>query len=166
MANETLRAAAPPTALARPAAPRARRRYPTLRRLLRHKLFLTGSTLVLIVSLAALLADLITVADPLKLSIRDRFEPPSLEFPFGTDNFGRSQWSRAIYGARLSLLDRPRRGPAQCDLRHAARRAAPASFRHLDNSPDANCGRLHGLSGDPALHRHHRGARPPASSTR
>jgi peptide/nickel transport system permease protein len=104
MANETLRAAAPQAALARPAEPRARRRYPTLRRLLRHKLFLTGSTLVLIISLAALFADVITVADPLKLSIRDRFEPPSLEFPFGTDNFGRSQWSRAVYGARLSLL--------------------------------------------------------------
>ena len=55
-------------------------------------------------SLAAILADLITVADPLKLSIRDRFLPPSLEWPFGTDNFGRSQWSRAIHGARLSLL--------------------------------------------------------------
>jgi peptide/nickel transport system permease protein len=104
MANETLRAGAPQAGLTRPAEPRARQRYPTLRRLLRHRMFVAGSTLVLIVSLAAIFADLITVADPLDLSIPDRFEPPSLEWPFGTDNFGRSQWSRAVYGARLSLL--------------------------------------------------------------
>ena len=101
MANETLRAGAPQAALTLPAAPRARQRYPTLRRLLRHRMFVAGSTLVLIVSLAAIFADLITVADPLKLSIRDRFEPPSLEFPFGTDNFGRDLVSRMVYGARL-----------------------------------------------------------------
>ena len=102
MANETLRAAAPP--VAPPVGERVRRRYPTLRRLVRHKLFLTGAVLVLVVAAAALLADLITTADPLKLSIRDRFQPPGPEWPFGTDNFGRSQWSRVVYGARLSLL--------------------------------------------------------------
>jgi peptide/nickel transport system permease protein len=104
MAHETLRAGVPPAAIAPPAEERIRRRHPTLRRLLRHKLFVTGALLVLVVASAALLADLITTADPLKLSIRDRFQPPSLHWPFGTDNFGRSQWSRVLYGARLSLL--------------------------------------------------------------
>jgi peptide/nickel transport system permease protein len=106
MANETLRAPALPASPAAPARAKARplQRYPTLRRLLRHTLFVTGSIAFLTVALAAALADLLTVADPLQLSIRDRFQPPSAEWLFGTDNFGRSQWSRVLYGARLSLL--------------------------------------------------------------
>jgi peptide/nickel transport system permease protein len=103
MANETLRAAAAPAPRAAPARARSRWRHPTIRRLLRHKLFVSGTILFLVVALAALLADVITTADPLKLSIRDRFEPPSMEWIFGTDNFGRSQWSRVLKGAQLSL---------------------------------------------------------------
>ena len=61
-------------------------------------------SLLAVISLAALFADVLTTADPQELSIRDRFEPPSMEFVFGTDNFGRSQWARVLYGARLSLL--------------------------------------------------------------
>jgi peptide/nickel transport system permease protein len=36
--------------------------------------------------------------------MRFRFLPPDLSHPFGTDNFGRSLWSRVIWGARLSVL--------------------------------------------------------------
>jgi peptide/nickel transport system permease protein len=104
MANDTVSAVAAPARAQAATKPRRRIRHPILRRLLRHKLFLTGFTLVAVVALAALLADLIVVADPMKLSVRSRFEPPSLEFIFGTDNFGRSQWARVIYGARLSLM--------------------------------------------------------------
>jgi peptide/nickel transport system permease protein len=104
MASDALRtveeAARPGRAVKR----RRRIRSPLLRRLLQHKLFVTGAFLVAAISLAALLANLLTTVDPLDLSIRDRFEPPSVEHPFGTDNFGRSQWSRVLYGARLSLL--------------------------------------------------------------
>ena len=32
------------------------------------------------------------------------FQPPSLEFPLGTDNFGRSVLDLVIYGSRISLL--------------------------------------------------------------
>jgi peptide/nickel transport system permease protein len=103
MANEMLRAGTAPGHRT-PARARSRWRHTTIRRLLRHKLFVTGSVMFLVVGLAALLADAIATADPLKLSIRDRFQPPSAEWIFGTDNFGRSQWSRVLYGARLSLL--------------------------------------------------------------
>jgi ABC-type dipeptide/oligopeptide/nickel transport system permease subunit len=33
-----------------------------------------------------------------------RFLPPSADHLFGTDNFGRSLWSRVIWGARLSMI--------------------------------------------------------------
>ena len=75
----------------------------TLRRLLRHRLFMTGLVLFAIVLALAALAPWITTADPNRLSFRNKFMPPSSEFVFGTDNFGRSLWSRAVWGARLSV---------------------------------------------------------------
>ncbi len=79
------------------------RRRPVLMRLLRHKAFLIGFILFGLVVLAAVFADLITTADPARISIRNRFKPPSLEHPLGTDNLGRSQLARIVHGARLSL---------------------------------------------------------------
>jgi peptide/nickel transport system permease protein len=75
-----------------------------VRRLLRHKLFVIGSLLFLSVALVAIFADFIVAADPERLSIRNKFKPPGAEYIFGTDNFGRSQWARVAYGARLSLM--------------------------------------------------------------
>jgi peptide/nickel transport system permease protein len=91
------------TAAAEPARPR-RRRSGIVARLLRHKLFMTGGILVALVTFGAVFADFLTTADPTKMSVRTRFEPPSLDHIFGTDNFGRSQWARVLYGAQLSLL--------------------------------------------------------------
>jgi peptide/nickel transport system permease protein len=80
------------------------RRRPVLMRLLRHKAFLIGFALFGLVVMVALFADLITAADPVRISIRNRFKPPSWEHPFGTDNLGRSQLARVMHGARLSLM--------------------------------------------------------------
>ncbi|MGE5203916.1 MAG: ABC transporter permease [Acidobacteriota bacterium] len=79
-------------------------RWETGRRLLRHRSFQIGLGLFLLVTLAAIFVPLISDADPNKLAMRTRFEPPSWEFLFGTDNFGRSQLSRVVHGARLSLV--------------------------------------------------------------
>ncbi len=76
----------------------------TVRRLLHHRLFVLGFGLFAIVALAALLAPWIAPVDPNKLSMRNKFLPPGADFLFGTDNFGRSLWSRVIWGARLSML--------------------------------------------------------------
>jgi peptide/nickel transport system permease protein len=80
-----------------------RRRFPILRRLLHHGSFRIGAILVLVMVLAAILAPVITHVDPTAMRIRYRFRPPSAEFIFGTDMFGRSIFSRVLYGARLSL---------------------------------------------------------------
>ncbi len=83
------------------------RRHPAavaLQRLLHHRLFVTGLALFAIILLAAVLAPWIAPIDPNKLSMRQTFQPPSWAHPFGTDNFGRSLWSRVIYGAQLSML--------------------------------------------------------------
>ena len=76
----------------------------TLRRLFRHRLFVMGLCLFGIVVLAGVLAPWITDVDPTKLSMRNKFRPPSADFVFGTDNFGRSLWSRVIWGAQLSMF--------------------------------------------------------------
>jgi peptide/nickel transport system permease protein len=84
-----------------------RREHPawvTIRRLLHHRLFVLGLVLFAIVAIAAILAPWIAPTDPNKLSMRYKFRPPGSEFLFGTDNFGRSLWSRVIWGARLSML--------------------------------------------------------------
>ena len=79
-------------------------RWETGRRLLRHRSFQIGLGLFLLVALAAVFVPMLSGADPNKLSMRTRFEPPGSEFLFGTDNFGRSQLSRVVHGARLSLV--------------------------------------------------------------
>jgi peptide/nickel transport system permease protein len=84
-----------------------RRHHPawaTLRRLLQHRLFVSGLVLFGLVALAALLAPWIAPVDPDRLAMRYRFLAPSWEHLFGTDNFGRSLWSRVIWGARLSMV--------------------------------------------------------------
>ncbi len=79
-------------------------RWSTLRRLLRHRLFVTGLVLFGIIVVVAVLAPVIAPVDPNKLAMPNKFLPPSWEHLFGTDNFGRSQLSRVVWGARLSIV--------------------------------------------------------------
>jgi peptide/nickel transport system permease protein len=79
-------------------------RHPIVRRLLRHRAFMVGTICFGIIVILAVLADVLTPADPNRLAVRFRFRPPSWEFWFGTDNLGRTQLGRVLYGARLSLM--------------------------------------------------------------
>jgi len=81
----------------------ARRRFVLARRLFRHRSFRIGFVIVAILVLAAVLAPVITSVEPTAMQIRYRFRPPSWQFPFGTDMFGRDVFTRVLYGARLSL---------------------------------------------------------------
>ncbi|MBR0660532.1 MULTISPECIES: ABC transporter permease [Neoroseomonas] len=76
----------------------------TLRRLFRHRLFVTGLLLFGVIAVIAITAPWITTADPQRLSMRNKFLPPGEAWVFGTDNFGRSLWSRVVWGAQLSMI--------------------------------------------------------------
>lgn len=73
------------------------------RRLTRDKAALCGLAILVVILLIALLAPFIAGADPLAMDPVNKFKPPSIEFPFGTDNVGRSIFARIVYGARLTL---------------------------------------------------------------
>lgn len=79
------------------------RAAPLWRRLLRHRLFVTGTILFGVMLILAVFADLISILPPEKMQVRFRFRRPEWAFPLGTDNFGRDIWSRLLYGAQLSL---------------------------------------------------------------
>ncbi len=105
----------------------------TLRRLLRHRLFMLGCVLFGVVLLVAVLAPVIAPLDPNRLAMRSKFRPPSRDFLFGTDNFGRSLWSRVVWGARLSMLI----GASVVAINAVAGTAIGAAagyFRGLDNA--------------------------------
>lgn len=80
-----------------------RRRFRTLRKLLRHRSFMIGLAIVLLLVTAAIVGPMLTGIDPTAMRIRNRFKPPSEAFLFGTDQFGRDVLTRVLHGARLSL---------------------------------------------------------------
>jgi peptide/nickel transport system permease protein len=80
--------------------PRWFRRLP---RPLRRPTLVAGVTLLAIVALAALFAPLLLARAPDALNVSARLQPPSAEYWFGTDEFGRDVFTRVIYGGRLSL---------------------------------------------------------------
>ena len=80
-----------------------RRRLRALRKLVRHRSFLIGGAIVLLLVVAALAAPILTGFDPTAMRVRLRFKPPQWEFPFGTDRFGRDIYTRVLYGAQISL---------------------------------------------------------------
>ena len=56
-----------------------------------------------IIIVACLLAPL-SPYDPNALNLADKFAEPSLQHPFGCDEYGRDYFTRALYGGRISLL--------------------------------------------------------------
>ena len=58
---------------------------------------------IAVVLLAALAPQWFTGFDPLEQDAYSRFLPPSPEHPFGTDDYGRDQFARTVYGTSESL---------------------------------------------------------------
>jgi peptide/nickel transport system permease protein len=92
----------PPTPGAGAAAPR--RASPAMRLLRKHYTLLLGGLILLLVVVAALGAPWIATHDPQAINPIARMKPPSGEHYFGTDALGRDTFSRAVWGARVSLL--------------------------------------------------------------
>lgn len=70
----------------------------------RNPLGAAGAIVVLVMIVAAILADVIAPYDPVANAFDRLSQPPGLENWFGTDQFGRDVLSRLIYGARTALL--------------------------------------------------------------
>jgi len=75
------------------------------RRFRRNKLALVGMGIILFMILVAIFAPWIALTTPEKINYElvGEFHPPSLKHPFGTDELGRDYFSRAVWGARISL---------------------------------------------------------------
>ena len=76
-----------------------------LRGAVRHKNLVVGATIVAGLALTGLLAPALAPFSPYAQDLSETFQPPSARHFFGTDDFGRDELSRVLYGARLSLLE-------------------------------------------------------------
>ena len=73
------------------------------KRFRRHPGAIAGLIVLSIIILGVVFAPL-SPYDPEASDIRNRFQPPSLQHPFGTDALGRDLLTRCLYGGRVSLM--------------------------------------------------------------
>lgn len=75
------------------------------RRFTANRLAVAALYVILFLYLVALLAPLLAGYDASAIDdvMATRYQSPSFQHPFGTDDFGRDLFSRAVYGARVSL---------------------------------------------------------------
>ncbi|MBN2285651.1 MAG: ABC transporter permease [Tissierellales bacterium] len=76
------------------------------RRLRKSKAAIAGLILIAIFILVALFAPLLADYNEqaIKINVKERFQPPSQDHLFGTDEFGRDIFARIVYGTRISLF--------------------------------------------------------------
>lgn len=66
-------------------------------------IFAASATILILMSVVAIIAPAIQRVDPQELSPVDRVEPPSADHWFGTDHLGRDVYARTVHGSRISL---------------------------------------------------------------
>jgi peptide/nickel transport system permease protein len=69
-----------------------------------NRLALVGAILLLTAFAVAILAPVLATHDPREQSLLSRLAPPSSEYRLGTDELGRDEFSRLVWGARYSLF--------------------------------------------------------------
>jgi peptide/nickel transport system permease protein len=72
------------------------------KRFRRHPGAVAGSIILTLLILASVFAGL-SPYDPEESDIKNRFQAPTLEHPFGTDGLGRDLLTRTLYGGRVSM---------------------------------------------------------------
>ena len=87
--------------LALDSAPMAPLRWRWLRK---HPTLVLGALLLIAMGAIALAAPWLATHDPQDIDPLARLQPPSSEHRFGTDALGRDVYSRALWGARVSLI--------------------------------------------------------------
>jgi oligopeptide transport system permease protein len=75
-----------------------------VRRLRKNRLAMAGGAVVLLLLAVAVFADALAPYAYTKTNFGRLNEPPSRDYPLGTDQLGRDLLSRMIYGARVSML--------------------------------------------------------------
>jgi len=73
------------------------------RQLLRKRTAVLGMSIIVVLVLTAIFADIIAPYGPTEIFSQDTMSPPSWTHPMGTDLLGRDVLSRVIYGSRVSL---------------------------------------------------------------
>ena len=63
-----------------------------------------GSLTIAAIAVCAVFAPWLAPADPIEINPLARLSPPSAEYWFGTDHFGRDTLSRVIHGSRMAAL--------------------------------------------------------------
>lgn len=80
------------------------RRHRVWEELRRNRFALIGAVYMIVVVVAGILAPVIATHEPNTQSLLGRLESPSGEHWLGTDELGRDEFSRLVYGARISLF--------------------------------------------------------------
>jgi len=73
-------------------------------RFLRKPIAVLGGLIIILVTLACILAPVLAPFDYDAQDVTRKFTEPNAEFIFGTDNLGRDVFSRLLYGGRISLM--------------------------------------------------------------
>jgi len=75
-----------------------------MRSWIKNRNILIGLSIILVLIFIAAFAPQVAPHNPTEANLKARLEPPSKEYPFGTDHMGRCILSRIVFGARISLL--------------------------------------------------------------
>src|SRR5450631_3305415 len=70
----------------------------------RSKLATIAVAYVVLITIIAVAAPLLSTGSPNAINLNARLLPPSAQHPFGTDNLGRDVLTRMIHGSRVSLV--------------------------------------------------------------
>jgi nickel transport system permease protein len=67
------------------------------------KVIVMCSLILCVLFLITIFAPWLAPNDPIAVNLAHKLQPPSLDYPLGTDHLGRCTLSRVLYGARISL---------------------------------------------------------------